>query len=46
MATWKDSDLWYLTKPMNSTDSAVSYTFKEKSSFGIMQGTYIIIESK
>ncbi len=46
MATWKDSDLWYLTRPMTPQDSAITYTFKEKSSFGIMQGTYIITESK
>jgi len=45
-ATWKDSDLWYLTRPMLQCDSAVTYTFKEKSSFGIMEGTYIIHEVK
>lgn len=27
-ATWKDDDLWYLTRPMIATDSAVTYTFK------------------
>lgn len=45
-ATWKDDDLWYLTRPMLTTDSAVTYTFKEKSSFGMMEGTYIIHETK
>lgn len=45
-ATWKDDDLWYLTRPMLATDSAVTYTFKEKSSFGMMEGTYIIHETK
>jgi hypothetical protein len=45
-ATWKDNDLWYLTRPMLPADSAVSYTFKEKSSFGYMEGTYIIHEVK
>jgi hypothetical protein len=45
-ATWKDDDLWYLTCPMTATDSAVTYTFKEKSSFGMMEGTYIIREVK
>lgn len=46
MATWKDDDLWYLTRPMVATDSAVSYTFKEESSFGVWEGTYIIHELK
>jgi hypothetical protein len=45
-ATWKDTDLWYLTRPMLATDSAITYTFKEKSSFGMMEGTYIIHEAK
>lgn len=45
-ATWKDDDLWYLTRPMLPGDSAVTYTFKEKSSFGMMEGTYIIHEVK
>jgi hypothetical protein len=45
-ATWKDDDLWYLTRPMLPCDSAVTYTFKEKSSFGYMEGTYIIHEVK
>lgn len=46
MATWKDDDLWYLTRPMLATDSAISYTFKEESSFGVWEGTYIIHEKK
>jgi hypothetical protein len=44
--TWKETSLWYITRPMLSSDSAVTYTFKEKSSFGIMEGTYTIIETK
>lgn len=46
MATWKNSNLWYLTRPMSSSDSAITYTFHEESSFGVWQGTYIINESK
>lgn len=45
-ATWKQDNLWVLTKEMSSTDSAETYNFKEDSSFGIMEGTYIIKESK
>lgn len=46
LVTWKDSELWYLTKPMSKADSAETYHFQEKSSFGIMEGTYIIHETK
>lgn len=45
-ATWKDSNLWYLTRPMNKNEKAETYYFHEESSFGIMEGTYIIKESK
>lgn len=44
--TWKDSNLWYLTKPMTDKDVAETYTFKEDSTFGVMQGTVTIVESK
>ncbi len=44
--TWKDSNLWYLTRPMTSSDSAVIYSFHEESSFGVWEGTYIIKEVK
>lgn len=44
--TWKDADLWYLTRPMGPTDSAVTYKFKEKSTYGEWEGTFIIHETK
>lgn len=44
--TWKDTEIWMLTKPMTSTDVAETYEFSEKSSLGIMQGTYIVVETK
>jgi len=44
--TWKDTQLWYLTRPMDSTDVAETYTFHEESSFGVLQGTYNIVETK
>jgi hypothetical protein len=46
VATWKETSLWYLTKPMDSADKAETYTFREESSFGVMEGTYIIKEVK
>lgn len=45
-ATWKDSNLWYLTRDMKEGEVAESYEFHEESSFGMMEGTYIIKEVK
>ena len=45
-ATWKKSNLWYLTKDMTEDDVAETYEFHEESSFGVMEGTYRIIEVK
>lgn len=44
--TWKETNLWYLTRPMTPSDSAETYTFQEESSYGIWEGTYIIKEVK
>jgi hypothetical protein len=44
--TWKESEIWYLTRPMNSTDSVETYKFQEESSWGVVEGTYTITESK
>jgi hypothetical protein len=44
--TWKESQIWYLTRSMKETDSAEVYTFHEESSYGMMEGTYKIVEVK
>jgi len=44
MVTWKEEDLWILTRPMKSTDTTETYTFSEESSFGVWEGTYTIYE--
>lgn len=44
--TWKNEQLWFLTKPMATNDVAESYTFRESSSFGLVQGTVVIVEKK
>ena len=44
--TWKDQQLWYLTRKMNPSDSVESYIFKEESSYGLVEGTVILKESK
>ena len=45
-ATWKDDNLWYLTKPMKEGDEAEVLTFQQKSEFGVFEGTVTFIESK
>jgi uncharacterized lipoprotein YehR (DUF1307 family) len=45
-ATWKDENLWYLTRPMRDDEVAEEYHFQEESSFGVWEGTYIIKETK
>lgn len=44
--TWKDADLWYITEKMPDNYIPKFYTFQEKSSFGVWEGTYILIEVK
>jgi hypothetical protein len=44
--TWKNSDLWILTKPMRPGDLPETYEFTESSSIGLLQGKIIIKESK
>lgn len=44
--TWKEAEMWYLYRPMTSNEVAETYTFKEKSSFGVYEGTVIFVESK
>jgi len=40
--TWKEDDLWVLTKQDSTKPS--TYTFQEKSSYGVMEGTIVIKE--
>ena len=44
--TWKGDQVWYLTRPMNSSDVAETYQFSEESSYGVMEGTFNIVETK
>jgi hypothetical protein len=45
IATWKDDNLWYLTRPFRDGEKPETFTFKEDSSFGMWQGTVTIVES-
>lgn len=48
--TWKTTDgshsFWYLTRPMRTGEVPETYKFKEKSTFGLLEGTVIIKERK
>lgn len=44
--TWKDNDLWVLTCPGDENFVPKTYTFDEKSKYGILEGSIIIIEQK
>lgn len=44
--TWKDTDLWILTRDMQPNEQPESYRFKEDSNMGILEGTVKLIESK
>ena len=44
--TWKETQVWYLTRPMDSSDVAETYQFQEESSYGVIEGTYNIVETK
>jgi hypothetical protein len=44
--TWKETQIWYLTRNMDSNDVAETYEFHEESSYGVIEGTYKIIETK
>ncbi len=44
--TFKETDVWYHYRPMLSTDSAVTHTFKEESKYGILSGTILIHETR
>ena len=46
MVTRKEDNLFYLTEPMDSVYTPKTKTFKEKSSFSIMEATVIFRESK
>lgn len=46
MVTWKEDNMWILTRPMRQEEKPEIYTFKENSSWGIVQGTIIISETK
>ena len=37
--TWKDDDIWYLTRPMREDEEAEIHTFQASTSWGVFEGT-------
>lgn len=42
--TWKENSLWVLTRPRRQGELPETFTFKEDSSLGLVQGTVTIVE--
>jgi hypothetical protein len=45
-ATWKESNLWYLTRPMRKGETAETSTLHEQSTMGMLEGQVFFIESE
>ena len=45
IATWKDNNLWYLTRDFKEGEEATVFEFTESSSFGQFEGTIIFKET-
>lgn len=44
-ATWKDAQLWYLTRPMREGETLETLSLHEQSNLGLVQGTVVFVES-
>lgn len=42
--TWKDDEVWYLTRQMREDEHPEEHRFAEKSSYGILEGTVVVSE--
>lgn len=42
--TWKDTDLWLLTRQAKPNETSETFVFKEDSKFNILSGSVIIKE--
>ena len=44
--TWKDSDMFLLTRPMREGEEPETHTFQEISNWGVFEGTVTIVEKE
>jgi predicted type IV restriction endonuclease len=42
--TWKEGNLWLLTRPMREGEKPETHSFQEQSNFGVMQGSVVVVE--
>lgn len=42
--TWKDNDLWYLTRPMRENEKPETHVFKADTEWGVFEGQVIVRE--
>ncbi len=43
-ATWKDANLWVLTRPLREGEAPEVLTFHETSAWGVLEGTIVLRE--
>lgn len=43
-ATWKNTNLWYITRPMLAGEEPVAVTMTESSSLGLVEGHVVLQE--
>lgn len=43
-ASWKDADLWYLTRERRPDEKPETFLMQESASFGVMEGTVTFVE--
>lgn len=46
MVTWKETNLFYLTEPMDSTYIPKTKIFREDSNYGLIESKVVFIESR
>ena len=44
-ASWKDSNLWILTRPMKPGEGPEIYRYIERSNYGVIRGEVVITEA-
>lgn len=44
-ATWKNADLWILTKPAKTGETPEILVLRESSSYGLLEGMVVITEN-
>ena len=42
--TWKEDNLWYLTRPMREGEFPETHVFNQSSEFGVLEGSVTVIE--